>query len=81
MFLDPRDPAGQAFVAHYLADYPMDDFAEAAIQSGALKCDDCDGLFTSEHDFDEDADRRLCWGCSGECDHSPINAQREWGTW
>lgn len=80
MRLDPRDPAAQTFIADYLGDYPMADFDEAAEQSNARKCDDCQRWFSSKDDLDEEADRPLCFDCSAECE-SPVDARREWGTW
>lgn len=80
MLLDPRDPAAQAFIADHMADYPLDSFEEAARESNAFKCDDCESWFSSKEDFDTDAELYLCWGCSADRGGS-VNPHREWGTY
>lgn len=75
MLLDPRDPAGQAFVADHLADFPLDSWDDACRESDAYQCDCCQRWFTSRYDFDLDAldqwGERIC----GDCDGGPCNSE------
>lgn len=83
MLLEPTDPAAQAFIADYLNDYPLADFDEAARESDADQCEECQRWFTSRHDFDLDLldvhGERVCCDCAAQLE-APVNPVREWGT-